>query len=78
MEWKNVIGSEYYEVSNTGLVRRKDCTIIRRDGKPLHMCERVMKPFISNSGYAIIELKLDVNKKCLVHRLVAESFIKKH
>lgn len=76
MEWKNVIGSEYYEVSSTGLVRRKDCTIIRRDGKPLHMRERVMKPFICNSGYAIIELKLDVNKKCLVHRLVAESFIK--
>lgn len=60
MIWKEIVGFENYQISNTGL--------IKKEGK-------ILKPF-DNGGYDRILLRKDgISKKKLIHRLVAEHFI---
>lgn len=79
--WKDISGYEnYYKISNKGrilsLSRRvisgnKFGTLGYRTVK-----EKEKKPFKTNSGYLVIELKKENNShKFLVHRLVAQAFI---
>lgn len=63
--WKPVTNYEdYYLVSNLGEVKS-----IRK--------RKILKPFTNHSGYKVVSLQVNnIKKKVMVHRLVAETFIK--
>ena len=73
-EWKFIKNSNYYQVSNLGRIRCIGGVIIRKDKKPYTVRKRFLKPHLTKFGYELIELKLDYQKKALVHRLVLETF----
>lgn len=73
-EWKKILNSEFYEVSNYGRVKRLKCRIMRSDGKPFTLDEMVMKPNVTRAGYETIRLSLDIKKIYSVHRLVMMAF----
>ena len=60
--WKPIKGFEpYYQISNLGQVSNY---------------RKILKPFISNSGYKVIDLRVNgLRTKYLIHRLVAEHFL---
>ena len=68
------MNSEYYEVSNFGRIRCVGGTILRKDNKPYTLKSLVLKPFVSRCNYEILTLRLDINKKVLIHRAVLETF----
>ena len=38
--------------------------------------EKILKPYTNNKGYLVVDLRINnKTKKCLVHRIVAETFI---
>ena len=61
--WRPVVGyEEYYEVSNTGYIRRKQT-------------KKILKPRVSN-GYNMVDLRVNCDRRYhRVHRLVAHAFI---
>lgn len=61
-EWKPVKGYEdFYQISNLGNISNY---------------RKVLKPFINNSGYQVIDLRVNgIRKKFLIHRLVAKHVI---
>ena len=62
-QWKQIEGFENYSVSNTGLIRNENT------GK-------ILLPYTTNKGYLRLNLTDNgVQKKHLVHRLVAQAFI---
>lgn len=62
VEWRNIPGDKY-EVSDTGLIRNRNTGAL-------------LKPFISQHGYAHIDLCHDGKRtRHAVHRLVAAAFI---
>lgn len=73
-QWKFIKNSSYYQVSNLGRIKCIGGTIIRKDGKPYTIKEKIMKPTKTRHGYLLIELKIDLHEKFLVHRLVLETF----
>lgn len=67
-EWKFIVGFEKYMVSNLGRVKSLN---YKRTGK-----EQLLLPNKNNRGYLWVTLyKNGADKKCLIHRLVAEAFI---
>ncbi len=68
--WKDIEGYEgLYQVSNLGRVSSSP-----RNGTILN--KRILKNILSNSGYFLVDLsKNNIQKKVLVHRLVAKTFI---
>lgn len=78
--WKDIKNYEnYYEVSNFGRVRSKYRIIEQKyKGKNVKFVYKsiILKPYLINSGYYVVSLsKNSVQKKFLVHRLVAEAFL---
>ena len=73
--WKNVVGYEgLYEVSNLGMVKRLESSIIRNDGVIVNIKSKIMK--VTNSGYSQLSLsKNGKNKTHYVSTLVATAFI---
>ena len=74
--FKDIIGYEdRYKISNYGNVISKE--LIKFNKKtPYTKKEHILKPYISNNGYKIVNLvKNKKVKKILVHRLVAIHFI---
>jgi hypothetical protein len=74
--FKTVKGFDKYLISNTGVVKSKKRKVQRFSfGKDTSYWveERVLNPFISNSGYKTIKFG---SKHRYIHRLVAENFIK--
>jgi len=62
-----------YQVSDSGMVRSLD----RTDSMSRKIQARVLKPWKINSGYLVVGLcKNGKVKRCLVHRLVINAFIK--
>lgn len=75
--WKDVVGFEgYYEVSNTGLVKRKKGQTIYKDGRVAIFSETVLEQGFNHKGYSRVFLSKNSKKSTrTVHRLVAEAFI---
>lgn len=72
--WKKIKGMEWYEVSNSGLVRC--CGVIGDNHK---MKPLLLKYRVSNNGYYQVYLHKTATKgrSYFVHRLIAEMFIPK-
>lgn len=73
--WKDIQGYEnQYQISNFGRVRSLD----RIDSRGWKRKGKIMKLCVKEDGYSVIGLtKNNYQKKFLVHRLVAEAFLKK-
>ena len=74
MIWKAIKGYEgIYEISNTGKVRN-----LRRDDKNRTYPGKILKPGRTKNGYLFVLLSVNgVTKNCMIHRLVAETFLHK-
>ena len=75
--WKDLIGFEdYYQVSNTGHVRRKLAPTFYKDGRVAYFSQTVLKPGADKKGYLRVFLSVGSKKHTKkVHRLVAKTFI---
>lgn len=64
MEWKTILENDRYEVSDTGLVRRKDT-------------QHILSGNLDGGGYHSVKLTFDNSrqKRYHIHRLVAEYFV---
>lgn len=73
--WKDIEGlSGYYQISNFGRVKSID-RIIMRKGKPMHIKERILKPYM-NGGYAqYLCMYEGKGYDVFAHREVAKAFI---
>ena len=69
--WKDIKDHEgLYQVSNWGRVKSLG------NGKSNNSKERILKPSVERCGYLSVKLYKNGEKKdCLVHRLVAETFL---
>ena len=74
--WKDIPNYEgSYQVSNTGLVRSVDRMIAIKDGIMRKYKGKVLKPYLNNKGYELIQLYSDNGRDTkAVHRLVLETF----
>lgn len=77
--WKPVIDWErWYEVSDHGNVGSVDRWITYSDGRKGFYTGKILKQFVSGSGYLSVNLSMGGNHKmCKVHRLVGLAFIDK-
>lgn len=75
--WKDIKGYEgMYQISSLGRIKALERWVTRKDGRLNHYPEKIMTPKISYNGYMRIGLwKNGKVKNCLVHRLVAATFI---
>ncbi len=77
-EWRPVVGWEpYYEISSRGRVRAIPRVCIRRNGSPMPIAERLLKPYRTPPmGYLAVKLKADGRKVGYrIHVLVLEAFV---
>ena len=76
-EWRDVVGYEgLYEVSNLGRVKSLERVVIRKNGRPYTVLERIRECVLDNKGYCLVKLhKYGVKTTYKVHRLVAALFI---
>ena len=76
-EWRDIVGYEgLYQVSNLGRIKSLKRVVIRKNGKPHAVPERIRVCTLDNKGYRLVKLhKYGVKTTCKVHRLVAASFI---
>lgn len=73
--WKPVVGfGSSYEVSSLGRVRSIDRLITYKDGRVGHFCGRMISGGRGANGY--MSVTLDRGKRALIHRLVAEAFLR--
>ena len=75
-EWRDIEGYEgLYQVSNLGRVKSLARVVMRSDGKPNTVNEKILKDGITK-GYCAVVLCKDRKKKMYkVHRLVAMAFL---
>lgn len=80
--WKDAIGFDgVYQVSSLGRVRSCDRVIYYKNSKLSGAKSKIehgkiMSQCISNSGYYILRLRKDGERKCFyTHRLIAQAFI---
>lgn len=75
--WKDIKDFEgLYQVSNMGRVKSLERVILRNNGKPQTIKERFVKLCKNKQGYYQVSLwKNGVEKRYLLHRLIAEHFI---
>lgn len=72
MKWNKTTKSDFYEVSDNGLVRSCD-KVVNSKGCSKRLCKgKLLKPYPDKDGY----LRVSINKIPYgIHRLVAEAFI---
>ena len=75
--WKDLVDFEsYYEVSNTGLVRRKLAPTFYKDGRIAYFSQTILKPGKDRKGYLRVFLSVKSKQYSRrVHRLIAKTFI---
>lgn len=75
--WRDVRDYEgMYQVSNLARVKSVERTIIRGDGKPLYVKEKILRQTPNKGGYLQVNLyKNGAQENKKVHQLVAEAFI---
>lgn len=75
--WKDIKDFEdLYQVSNMGRVKSLERVILRNNGNPQTIKERFVKLCKNKQGYYQVSLwKNGVEKRYLLHRLIAEHFI---
>lgn len=75
--WKDLVDFEgYYEVSNTGLVRRKLAPTVYKDGRIAYFSQTILKPGKDCKGYLRVFLSVKSKQYSRrVHRLIAKTFI---
>ena len=75
-EWKDVVGFEgFYKVSNYGRIKSVDRTVLRKNGIPCHVNEKILN-YWHHNGYERAGLrKPDYYEQFFVHRIVAAAFI---
>lgn len=71
--WKSIEGFNNYKISNLGRVKSIARYRKGKGKKKYFVNERILKTFISNSGY---ERATIFNKHYSIHRLIAKAFIK--
>ena len=76
-EFYDIKGYEgYYKINKKGEVISIARTIKRIDNRVINLSTKFITPIINNKGYYTIKLhKNSFIKLCMVHRLVAETFI---
>lgn len=77
-EWKDIRGYEgLYQVSSLGRVRSLERKVLGRDGVVYTHHGTMMKLAFTGCGYPICYLsKMNKSKSYLVHRLVAQAFVR--
>lgn len=77
-EWKDINGFEgYYQISNFGRVKSVERVVKKKNGILMKVSERIRVLSQTTDDYSYVVLaKHGKNKTFLVHRLVAETFIK--
>lgn len=75
--WKDIKDFEgLYQVSNMGRVKSLARVILRNNGKKQTFKEKIIKQATNKQGYYQISLwKNGIEKRYLLHRLIAEHFI---
>ena len=75
--FKDVKGyEEYYEISDTGIIKSKDRVCIDSLGRKRFRKGAILKPDIAQNGYYRVTLaKNGIRKQVYVHRLMATHFI---
>lgn len=75
--WKDIKGYEgLYQISNLGNVKSVKRRIKYSNGTIVSYPEKILKGFISTSGYKAVDLyENKKKKKFYIHRLVAEAFV---
>ena len=73
--WKDIKDYEgLYQVSNLGNIKS---LLRKRVDRNQILQEKILTKYIKNNGYEVVTLfKNNKEKKCLIHRLVAQAFIK--
>lgn len=75
--FKDIEGFEgLYQVSNDTTIKSVERTIIRKNGSPMHVKEKIRKQTLDSDGYLVVTLwKNGVPENKKVHQLVAQAFI---
>ena len=77
--WKDIEGYEgLYQVSNEGRVKSVERVVMRCNGRPKTISERVLKPWLDKKGKGYFNIDLwkdNICKKFKLHRLIAKAFI---
>tara|TARA_R110000868_G_scaffold175781_2_gene412998 strand:- start:2449 stop:3147 length:699 start_codon:yes stop_codon:yes gene_type:complete len=75
--WRDVVGYEgSYEVSSFGRVKTVKRAVIKSNGKPYNISEKLKTGINPNKVYCVVALTLSGKSKCrYVHQLVVESFL---
>ena len=75
--WRFIPGtSEFYSISDKGIVRSNDRTIIYKSGLSVFYSGKILKPWMSTTGYKMVGIRLNGQKiKKSVHSLVCLTFI---
>lgn len=76
VKWKTIEGYEYYQVSDTGLVRSLARKVLSRPGVYVPIKGKILIPTTDSKGYLRVSLNKNGHKTTRkVHRLVAQAFI---
>jgi len=75
--WKDIPGYEgYYQVSDLGRVKSLERVVMRSNGRPYKVKEKLLKPSTNSCGYFIVSLHLNNSQKSFsIHKLVAMAFL---
>lgn len=73
--WVDIIGFENYQVSDNGRLRRKNCKVPYKSGSIANYSEKILKPDLVKGYLRYTLSKENVQKRYVIHRLVALYFI---
>lgn len=75
-EWRQVVGYDFYMVSNLGRVKSLTRTPVFKDGRNREFEGQILKPIKARNDYLQANLFVNgKNKLSRIHRLVAQAFI---